>query len=212
VQLLHGRVDAQAREPLLRREVEHAAELAFELRQRQPREFGQRLHAHGFAVARFHAVEHAAQARVARMASVRLREVARDADQSRHRAAVAQRRLAREAPARCAIGEHVRFELVLDRMAAQHASILRGVRFAEPGREQLRRRASDHVLAAAQAEAGDKREVGVGVAAGGVLEEEHDVGQAVEQRLQRIGIHACRRCGAHRRIMPISASRRRDRG
>src|SRR5690348_3802320 len=38
----HRRFDTQAREPLLRGEVEHAMELAFQLRQRQPRQLRQR--------------------------------------------------------------------------------------------------------------------------------------------------------------------------
>jgi hypothetical protein len=99
---------------------------------------------------------------------------------------LAPRQLVREAPAGRAVRIQVQLQLAGDLgAAAQHALVLFPVAFAQAAAEQLVGVAADQLCALRQAQPVEQRLVGVRVAAAGVLGEEDDVGQRVEQPLQQ---------------------------
>src|SRR5581483_6408464 len=122
-QHLHRRLDAELGEQLLRRELEHAADVTLELRDRNARDVGERADAHAFAVMALQMREHRAQAIVGRVAAIELSEIARETDHTANAAARIERFLAGQAPTRRAVRKQVHFEMVVEALAGQHAFV-----------------------------------------------------------------------------------------
>jgi len=182
--------DAQAREHLLRRHLEHLAEAALQLGQRETGDVQQGLHAHVFGVMRIQMGQGQAQLFVLGAQAVLLAQVARDPDQSADLPLHQQRPLAGQAPARLAVGEQMQLHQVFDHLAGQHLLVLGGVIGPQPGRIDLCRSPPDHVLARLQAQPAQHGLVDMRIPPVAVLHEEQDVGDRIKQGFDVCGFNA----------------------
>ncbi|KAG0759298.1 hypothetical protein G6F22_019414 [Rhizopus arrhizus] len=132
MQQVHGHLDPQPGQHLLRGHLEHLAEAALQLGQREAGDIQQGLHAHVLGVMRIEVGQGQPQLLVLGAEAVLLAEVAGNADQALDGPIDQQRALAGQAPARFAVGEQVQLHQVLDHLAGQHAGVLVDIVRAEP--------------------------------------------------------------------------------
>ncbi|KOF53971.1 hypothetical protein AD428_09950 [Achromobacter sp. DMS1] len=172
---------------LPRRQVEHALAIPLQLRDGHARDARELLHGHRAAEMAAYVRFHRRQPPVGRMRAAGRGQVDRNAHQADDRiAAVADRPLVREAPARLPAAEQVQLQLVLqDHALLQHAPVLLGVSRPQVRGKHLRAGLAEQRRQPLQAAALHQRAVSQQIARLQILDEYRGGGHRVQNRQEQ---------------------------
>jgi hypothetical protein len=180
----HGRLNPDFCQDLAGRQLKDSTEVALELRDRASNALGKVGHAKAVTVTRLHQGYDALKSVVGMVTAVRCAQILGDTDEAAYTALEVQRLLGRQAPPGGAVRKHVEFKLPLYRVSRKHPLVLFGIDTGKRRWEERTNILSDKVAAVRETQATHQRPVRMGVSPGVVFDEENDIWQGVEQRLQ----------------------------
>jgi hypothetical protein len=185
-QVPHSRLNPDFCQHLAGRQLKDSTEMALELRDRAADALGKVGHAKAVSVPGLHQGHDALKSVIGMVTAVGCAQILGDTDEAAYTALEVKRLLGRQAPPGGAVRKHVEFKLPLYRVSAKHPLVLFGINTGQRRWEERTNILSDEIAAVRETQATHQRPVRMGVSPGVVFDEENDIRQGVEQRLQLV--------------------------